>query len=112
MSLSQTTLSLPILRAHFPRTYARIVGNESMRVEEEYEGDIEDEEGELCWPGQCVTGEGLGWVCMMGKAMIGELGREVGYRGLEGVVPKPKPEEEASGQGGSGPAQVKVEAQR
>jgi len=31
----------------------------------------------------------------MGKAMIKEFGKAYGYRGLDGVVPKPKPEEEA-----------------
>ena len=46
---------------------------------------MEDEEGELFWPGQCVTGEGLGWVCLMGRSMLREFGREVGYRGVEGL---------------------------
>ena len=64
----------------------------SLLPNEEYEPDIEDEEGELFWPSGCVTGEGLGWVCLMGKAMIQEFGKDYGYRGLEGVVPKPKPE--------------------
>jgi hypothetical protein len=28
----------------------------------------------------------------MGKAMINELGKEIGYIGLKGVIPKPKAE--------------------
>lgn len=99
MDHSQRTLSLPTLARHFPTTFARMV-HSSLLAHEEHEPDIEDEEGELFWPGQCVTGEGLGWVCLMGKAMIKELGKEIGYRGLDGVVPKPKPDEQVSeGQG-------------
>jgi hypothetical protein len=93
MDLSQKTLTLPIIAQHFPSTFARMV-HSSLLVHEEHEPDIEDEEGELFWPGGCcVTGEGLGWVCLMGKAMIAEFGKEIGYRGLGGVVPKPKPEQ-------------------
>jgi hypothetical protein len=93
MGFSQQTLSLPIMARHFPTTFARMV-HSSLGPAEEYEPDIEDEEGELFWPGQCITGEGIGWVCLMGKAMIKEFGKDIGYRGLEGVVPKPKPEEQ------------------
>lgn len=96
MEYSQRTLTLPVVARHFPTTFARMV-HSSLLAHEEHEPDIEDEEGELLWPGQCVTGEGLGWVCLMGKAMIKELGKEIGYRGLEGVVPKPKPEEQGPG---------------
>lgn len=64
--------------------------------QEEHEPDIEDEEGELFWPGQSSTGEGLGWVCLMGKAMIKEFGKAYTYKGLDGVVPKPKPQGEAA----------------
>ena len=49
----------------------------------------EDDDGELFWPGQCVTGEGLGWVCLMGRSMVREFGREFGYEGEKGVVEKP-----------------------
>lgn len=62
----------------------------SLAAHEEHEPDIEDEEGELLWPTQSVTGEGLGWVCLMGKAMVKELGRDIGYVGLDGVVRKPE----------------------
>ncbi|KAF9012442.1 hypothetical protein BDQ17DRAFT_1343898, partial [Cyathus striatus] len=86
MTASQTSLNLPIMARHFPITFARPT--------EEHEPDFEDEEGELFWPGQLMTGEGLGWVCLMGKAMIKEFGKAYGYKGLDGVVPKPKPEEQ------------------
>lgn len=88
MDHAQRTLTLPILARHYPTTFARMMGS-SLTAHEEHEPDIEDEEGELFWPGQCVTGEGLGWVCLMGKAMIKEFGRDIGYLGLAGVVPKP-----------------------
>jgi hypothetical protein len=105
MSFVQQTLSLPILARHFPTTFARMV-HSSLLPHEEHEPDIEDEEGELFWPGQCVTGEGLGWVCLMGKAMIKEFGKDIGYRGLDGVVPKPKVEEgpETPSSVGQGPS--------
>ncbi|KAG1869842.1 hypothetical protein C8R48DRAFT_101581 [Suillus tomentosus] len=90
MEYAQRTLTLPILARHYPTTFARMMSS-SLTAHEEHEPDIEDEEGELFWPGQCVTGEGLGWVCLMGKAMIKEFGRDIGYLGLAGVVPKPAP---------------------
>lgn len=90
MEHAQRTLTLPILARHYPTTFARMMSS-SLTAHEEHEPDIEDEEGELFWPGQCVTGEGLGWVCLMGKAMIKEFGRDIGYLGLAGVVPKPAP---------------------
>ena len=90
MDYAQKYLTLPILARHYPTTFARLVGT-SLSAHEEHEPDIEDEEGELFWPGQCVTGEGLGWVCLMGKSMVKEIGRDFGYIGLTGVVPKPEP---------------------
>jgi hypothetical protein len=86
---SQQTLTLPKMAQHFPTTFARMV-HSNLAADEEYQPDMEDEEGELFWPGQCVTGEGLGWVCLMGKAMINELGKDIGYIGLSGIIPKPK----------------------
>ncbi|KAJ6594028.1 hypothetical protein B0H19DRAFT_920888 [Mycena capillaripes] len=94
MNNSQTFLNLPIMARYFPTTFARMVSS-TLSPNEEHEPDFEDEEGELFWPGQSSTGEGLGWVCLMGKAMIKEFGKAYAYRGLDGVVPKPKPEEEA-----------------
>lgn len=85
---AQQTLNLATLARHFPTTFSRMV-NSTLSPTEEHEPDFEDEEGELFWPGQLVTGEGLGWVCLMGKAMIKEFGKAYGYRGLDGVVPKP-----------------------
>ncbi len=89
MMQSQTTLTLSIIARHFPNTFARMIYT-TLLPSEEHEPDFEDEEGELFWPGQCVTGEGLGWVCLMGKAMIKEIGKAYGYRGLDGVVHKPE----------------------
>ena len=86
---SQTTLTLPIVARQFPNTFARMMYT-TLLPSEEHEPDFEDEEGELFWPGQCITGEGLGWVCLMGKAMIKEFGKAYGYRGLDGVVHKPE----------------------
>ncbi|KAL4074197.1 hypothetical protein V8B97DRAFT_725142 [Scleroderma yunnanense] len=89
MDQAQRYLTLPIMARHYPTTFARMMGS-SLAAHEEHEPDIEDEEGELLWPTQAVTGEGLGWVCLMGKAMIKELGRDIGYVGLAGVVRKPE----------------------
>lgn len=91
MTQSQQTLTLPLMAKHFPRTFARMVFS-SFSAIDEHEPDIEDDDGELFWPGQCVTGQGLGWVCTMGKAMIKEYGKEYGYRGIDGVIPKPETE--------------------
>jgi len=75
---------------YFPITFARII-HSSLKYSEEAEPDIEDEEGELFWPTSAETGQGLGWVCLVGKAMIKEFGKDFGYLGYEGVVPKPEP---------------------
>lgn len=88
MKLSQQHLSLAAMREHFPRTFDRMIYS-SLTGQEEHEPDLEDDEGELFWPGQCVTGEGLGWVCLMGSAMVKEFGKEVGYLGIDGTIPKP-----------------------
>ncbi|KAI0812572.1 hypothetical protein BC629DRAFT_1579907 [Irpex lacteus] len=80
---SSETITLPIMAKHFPRTFQRM---------DEHEPDIEDDDGELFWPGQVVTGAGIGWVCTMGKAMIKEFGDEFGYRGIDGIIPKPDSE--------------------
>ncbi|KAF8633322.1 hypothetical protein AX17_004495 [Amanita inopinata Kibby_2008] len=89
MVQSQATLTLPTVARHFPNTFARMMYT-TLLPSEEHEPDFEDEEGEIFWPGQCITGEGLGWVCLMGKAMIKEFGKAYGYRGLDGVVHKPE----------------------
>ncbi|TFK92056.1 hypothetical protein K466DRAFT_595582 [Polyporus arcularius HHB13444] len=82
---SQTTLNLPVLFKHFPRTFARMI-NTSLSPQDEHEPDFQDDECELYWPGQVITGEGLGWVCLMGMSMVKEFGRDYGYEGLNGVV--------------------------
>lgn len=47
-------------------------------------------EGQLMWPGSLNThgGEGVAWVCLLGRAMIREMGYPLGYRGLEGRLQK------------------------
>jgi len=90
---SQNSLNLPLLRRCFPHTWARMMYS-TLLPTEEGEPDFEDEEGELYWPEQSITGEGIGWVCLMGKAMINEFGKAYGYMGLDGVVPKPEPKKQ------------------
>jgi hypothetical protein len=98
---SAVTLTLPLLARHFPVTFARMMYS-TLQATDEHEPDMEDCEGELFWPSGVGGGEGLGWVCLMGKSMINEFGGEIGYKGLDGIVPKPKPEEGATpGQQGS-----------
>ncbi|THH30415.1 hypothetical protein EUX98_g3782 [Antrodiella citrinella] len=92
MDNSSKYLTLPIMAKHYPRTFSRMMYS-SYAATDEHEPDIEDEEGELFWPGQLVTGEGLGWVCTMGKAMIKEFGKDIHYLGLDGVIQKPDPVE-------------------
>ncbi|KAF9024841.1 hypothetical protein BDZ89DRAFT_1135820 [Hymenopellis radicata] len=88
---AQQTLTLPTLQKYFPKTFARMMYS-TLSPTDEHEVDIEDDEGELFWPGQSTNGEGLGWVCLMGQAMLREFGKTYGYKGLAGVVPKPAPE--------------------
>ena len=88
MKDSQKTLSLAIMREHFPHTYARMVQS-TLAAEEEFEPDMEDGEGELFWPNQCVTGDGVAWVCLMGRAMTREFGKDIGYLNIHGIIPKP-----------------------
>ena len=95
---AKQTLNLPILKRCFPRTWTRMMYS-TLLPNEEHEPDFEDEEGELYWPDQCISGEGLGWVCLMAKAMINEFGKTYGYKSVDGVVPKPKPEEQQRRQG-------------
>lgn len=85
--IASQNLNIPILMRHFPTTWARISGS-SLSADEEHEPDIEDDEGELYWPGQSQIGEGLGWVCLVGKAMIKEFGKGIGYLGINGVIRK------------------------
>lgn len=86
---AQSTLNLSVLRRCFPLTWTRII-HSTLLPNEEHEPDFEDLEGELYWPGQCISGEGLGWVCLLGKAMINEFGKAYGYKSVDGAVPKPK----------------------
>ena len=88
MRYSEKTLSLAIMREHFPHTFGRMVCS-TLSSEEEYEPEMEDGEGELFWPSQCVTGQGIAWVCLMGRAMVREFGKDIGYAGFAGIIPKP-----------------------
>ena len=85
--LASQHLNIPVLMRHFPTTWERITGS-SLSADEEHEPDIEDDEGELYWPGQSQIGEGLGWVCLMGKSMVKEFGKGIGYLGINGVIRK------------------------
>ncbi|KAF8967882.1 hypothetical protein BDZ97DRAFT_475882 [Flammula alnicola] len=107
---AQQTLNLPLLRRCFPNTWARMMFS-TLLPTDEHEPDFEDEEGELFWPDQCINGEGIGWVCLMGKAMIKEFGKAYGYKGLDGVVPKPKPEESSENGSGAPPTSAHLQTQ-
>jgi hypothetical protein len=87
MKSAQLLLNLGVVSREFPITFARMI-HSTLAPNEEHEPDLEDEEGELYWPTQCIGGEGLGWVCLMGKAMINEFGKRYDYRGIDGVIPK------------------------
>ncbi|KAF8637997.1 hypothetical protein AX16_010629 [Volvariella volvacea WC 439] len=82
-------LNLTVLARSFPNTFARVAYS-TLKYNDEAEPEFEDEEGELLWPGDVITGEGLGWVCLLGKAMIKEFGKAYSYRGPEGAIPKPE----------------------
>ncbi|KAI0675057.1 hypothetical protein C8Q78DRAFT_518222 [Trametes maxima] len=84
---AQQTLNIPVMARHYPRTFARMIYS-SLSPQDEHEPDFQDDDGELFWPTQAVTGEGLGWVCLMGMAMVKEFGKEYGYQGVHGVVPR------------------------
>ncbi|KAJ3869817.1 hypothetical protein EV359DRAFT_76428 [Lentinula novae-zelandiae] len=88
MQTAQVHLNFSIIARHFPRTFARMV-HSTLKSTEEHEVDFEDDDGELFWPGQSITGDGLGWLCYMGEAMVQEFGKQFDYKGLKGVVPKP-----------------------
>ena len=64
MRQSQALFSLWTLPSQFPITFTRIIRS-SLSHNREYEPDIEDEEGELFWPGAPSTGKGLGWACLV-----------------------------------------------
>lgn len=87
LKAAQETMNLPFMAKHFPRTFMRVI-NTSLSPMDEHEPDFQDDECELYWPGQALTGEGLGWVCLMGMSMVKEFGQDIGYRGVDGVVPK------------------------
>lgn len=88
MKKAQDFLSLRVLSEHYPRTFARMVGS-TLREKDQTEPDFEDEDGELLWPGSPSTGDGVGWVCLMGKAMIMEFGKDYDYQSVQGAIPKP-----------------------
>ncbi|GJE92258.1 hypothetical protein PsYK624_084120 [Phanerochaete sordida] len=86
LTLAQDLFNLPMLAKLYPRTYKRIL-NTTFTATDEFHPDIEDEQGELFWPGQVmVNSGGVAWYCAVGKAMLKELGRENGYRGIDGAI--------------------------
>lgn len=87
MEVSQAGLTLPVLNKSFPRTFKRMIYT-SYSAADEHAPDFEDDEGELFWPSQVITGQGIGWLCHMGRAMIREFGRKYGYLGAEGLLSK------------------------
>ncbi|KAL7281242.1 hypothetical protein ACG7TL_004550 [Trametes sanguinea] len=87
MQTAQQTLNLPVMARYYPRTLARMMFT-TLGPQDEHEPDFQDDDGELFWPSQVITGEGLGWVCLMGMAMVKEFGKEYGYQGVDGVVPR------------------------
>jgi hypothetical protein len=89
---AEKSLSLPVLYKSFPRTFARMIQS-SLQPGDEMQPDMDDDEGELYWPGQLATGDGLGWVCLMGRAMVTEFGKDYGYVGVNGVVQTPRVKE-------------------
>jgi hypothetical protein len=90
LAVSQKYLTLPVMFRAFPRTFARCV-HSSLDSAEEWAPDFRDDDCELSWPGQALNGQGLGWLCLMGKAMVHEFGKPYGYRGLAGAIPKTAP---------------------
>lgn len=86
LTLAQEHFTLPILAKLFPRTFKRIL-NTTYNATDEYHPDIEDEDGELFWPGQVmVNAGGIAWYCAVGKAMLKEFSKEYGYRSIDGAV--------------------------
>lgn len=78
-------ISLPILAEHYPRTYQRVTKS-SLQWNDEFEIDFDDDESELFWPMAPCRGEGLGWALALGRSMLREYGKNLGYRGIDGVV--------------------------
>ena len=111
MAAAGLYISLPVLARCFPRTAARIQAGQ-LRMDEEVQVDFEQDEctrpdgvpgvglggdptpgpgeGQLVWPGplNSHSGEGIAWVCLLGRAMVREMGYPLGYRGLEGRLQK------------------------
>lgn len=87
MQTAQHTLNLSVMARNFPRTLSRMMFS-TLGPADEHEPDFQDDDCELFWPPQAITGEGLGWVCLMGMAMVKEFGKEYGYQGVDGVVLK------------------------
>ena len=84
LTLAQEHFTLPIMSKLYPRTFARVL-NTTYTATDEYHPEIEDEEGELFWPGQVMTG-GIAWYCAVGKAMLKEFSKEYGYRSIDGAI--------------------------
>ena len=92
MKKSQGCLTPTLLSLHFPRTSSRIA-YAGYAPDEERRRDFADISGALCWPAQGMTGDGIGWVCFLGRSMISELGSEYGYCGQDGLISREDEEE-------------------
>jgi hypothetical protein len=100
------TLTMHTMSRHFPKTYSRIVSS-LLNAQEEHEPVFGDDESELFWPPPPATAEGLGWVCLMGRAMTREFGEAYGYKGEDGLIEKPKPDETSSRHSSARPSAVR-----
>jgi hypothetical protein len=82
---ASSRITLPILEQHFPKTFARLTKS-TLKYNDEFEIDFEDDESELFWPMAPSRGEGLGWVLALGRSMLREYAKKYGYKGIDGVV--------------------------
>lgn len=88
-------LTLSTMARHFPKTFGRLVSS-TLTAQEEHEPVFGDDESELFWPPQAPLGEGIGWLCLLGKAMTREFGEAYGYQGEKGLVQKPDQDQHSS----------------
>ncbi|KIJ39443.1 hypothetical protein M422DRAFT_49592 [Sphaerobolus stellatus SS14] len=108
MQHSNVYFNLTNLHKNFPQTFSRI-SSPQLRYDEEYEVDFDQDdcgrpeegkldahggeplpapgEGQLWLPnGLAASGDGIGWVCLLGRAMLREAAYPLGYRGLDGII--------------------------
>ena len=73
----QKTCNLNIMRRCFPRTWTRVAYS-NLRLDDEHLPDLEDDDCELFWPTNSFNGDGIGWICLLGKSMLREFGQQHG----------------------------------